>query len=89
MFGKSKEIYVDNGSEFHSEALKRGCGVHGIKLSYRPIGKPHYGGIVERVIGTLMKMVHELPGTTFSNIVEKGEYDSSKKAVLTLSELEK
>jgi len=89
MFGKPKEIYVDNGSEFHGEALKRGCAVHGIKLSYRPIGKPHYGGIVERVIGTLMKMIHELPGTTFSNIVEKGEYDSSKKAILTLSELEK
>jgi putative transposase len=89
MSGKPKVIHVDNGSEFHSEALKRGCEVHGIKISYRPAGSPHYGGIVERVIGTMMRMVHELPGTTFSNIIERGNYDSNKKASLTLAELEK
>jgi len=89
MSGKPKVIHVDNGSEFHSEALKRGCEVHGIKISYRPVGSPHYGGIVERVIGTMMRMVHELPGTTFSNIIERGDYDSDKKASLTLAELEK
>lgn len=88
MSGKPKTIYVDNGKEFHSEALRRGCEVHGIKISYRPVRAPHYGGIVERVIGTLMKMVHELPGTTFSNISEKGQYDSEKRASLTLLELE-
>jgi putative transposase len=89
MFGKPKMIHVDNGSEFHSEALKRGCEVYGIKVSYRPVGSPHYGGIVERVIGTMMKMIHELPGTTFSNITERGEYNSDKTASLTLAELEK
>lgn len=89
MSGKPNKIHVDNGAEFHSEALKRGCDVHGIKIIYRPVGSPHYGGIVERVIGTMMKMVHELPGTTFSNITERGEYNSEKRAALTLSELEK
>ena len=29
------------------------------------------GGIVERVIGTAMRQIHELPGTTFSNPVER------------------
>ncbi len=89
MSGKPRAIHVDNGSEFHSEALRRGCEVHGIRISYRPVGSPHYGGIIERVIGTMMKMIHELPGTTFSNIAERGEYDSDKKASLTLAELEK
>lgn len=88
MSGKPKVIHVDNGPEFHSEALRRGCEVHGIQINYRPVGSPHYGGIVERVIGTMMKMVHELPGTTFSNIIERGEYNSDKKASLTLAELE-
>jgi len=37
----------------------------------------------------MMKMVHELLGTTFSNIIEHGNYDSDKKASLTLTELEK
>ncbi|MFD4466722.1 hypothetical protein ACFWPA_00335 [Rhodococcus sp. NPDC058505] len=36
---------------------------------------PQYCGIIERVIGTAMSMVHELPGPTFSNPVERGAYD--------------
>lgn len=89
MQGKPKSIHVDNGADFHSEALRRGCEVHGIEIVYRPPGQPHFGGIVERVIGTAMGLVHELPGTTFSNIDERGEYNSEKTAALTLIELEK
>src|SRR5699024_8899208 len=44
--------------------------------------------IVERVIGTAMEAIHELPGTTFSNPTQRGEYDSEKMAALTLTELE-
>ena len=89
MAGKPGQLYVDNASEFHSEALRRGCEQHGIALAYRPAGQPHYGGVVERVIGTLMGMVHELPGTTFSDPGERGGYDSQARAVLTLGELER
>lgn len=89
MSGKPLSLYLDNGAEFKSEALRRGCEQHGISLNYRPPGKTHYGGIVERVIGTLMQRVHELPGTTFSNPSQKGDYDSEAKATLTLSELER
>lgn len=89
IYGKPDLIYVDNAKEFHSEALIRGCEFHGIKIEYRPIGAPHYGGVVERIIGTLMQLVHQIPGTTFSNIQEKGGYAAEKQAVLTLKELEK
>ncbi|MFI6497886.1 Mu transposase C-terminal domain-containing protein [Nonomuraea typhae] len=34
-------------------------------------------------------MVHQLPGTTFSNPAERGGYDSQTSAVLTLAELNK
>jgi putative transposase len=45
---------------------------------------------VERIIGTAMQMIHdELPGTTFSNPAQRGEYDSEKRAALTLRELER
>ncbi len=88
IWGKPDCIYVDNAKEFHSEALQRGCEAHGIKISYRPVAQPHFGGIVERVIGTLMQLVHQLPGTTFSNIRERGQYNSEQQAVLTLAELE-
>jgi len=89
MSGKPRQLYLDNAGEFKSEALRRGCEQHGIELAYRPPGRPHYGGIVERVIGTAMQQVHELPGTTFSNPVERGRYDSDRMAMLTLRELEK
>ncbi|CAN5115540.1 DDE-type integrase/transposase/recombinase [soil metagenome] len=89
MTGKPKVIHTDNASEFHSDALQRGCEQHGIGQDFRPKNEPHFGGIIERVIGTAMKMSHELPGTTFSNIQERGAYDSEKKAALSLRELEK
>jgi putative transposase len=89
MSGKPRELYVDNAAEFHSEALRRGCDQHGIGLRYRPPGQPHFGGIVERLIGTMMRMVHdEVPGTTFSNTAQRGRYDSEGKAVLTMPELQ-
>jgi putative transposase len=89
MYGKPALIHLDNAAEFHSDALKRGCEQHGIDRDYRPKQQPHFGGIIERVIGTAMRMSHELPGTTFSNVQERGKYDSEKHAVLTLQELEK
>ncbi|MET7300160.1 DDE-type integrase/transposase/recombinase [Embleya sp. NPDC005575] len=89
MSGKPRELYVDNAVEFKSEALRRGCDQHGIALRYRPPGQPHFGGIIERLIGTLMREVHELPGTTFSNIAERGAYDSGCKAALTMGELQR
>jgi putative transposase len=87
--GRPGCLYVDNGAEFHSAALSRGCEQHGIVLDYRPVATPHFGGIVERLIGTLMTMVHELPGTTFSNPAERGDYNSDVTACLTLAELER
>ena len=61
----------------------------GSRCEYRPPGMPHFGGIIERLIGTMMQMVHELPGTTFSNPGERGEYDSDGTAVLTVAELKR
>ena len=90
MSGKPRQLYLDNAAEFKSEALRRGCEQHGIRLEYRPPGQPHYGGTVERIIGTAMQMIHdELPGTTFSNPGQRGEYPSEKMAALTLRELER
>lgn len=89
VFGMPKKIHVDNGSDFRAESLQKSCAFHGINLEFRPIARPEYGGHIERLIGTIMKRVHELPGTTFSNIKEKDEYNSEKHASLTLNEFEK
>ena len=86
--GKPRRLGVDNGSDFHSQAFERGCAQHGIAIEWRPPGRPHFGGVIERVTGTLMGLVHGLPGTTFSNAGQRGSYDSDKAACLTLEEME-
>jgi len=88
VWGFMDTLHVDNGADFRSEALVRACLAHNIKLEYRPVGKSNFGGHVERVIGTLMSEVHLLPGTTFSNIKEKGKYDPDARSAMTFSEFE-
>ncbi|WP_054006408.1 Mu transposase C-terminal domain-containing protein [Cypionkella psychrotolerans] len=87
--GLPETIHVDNAKEFHSKAMRRGAEEHGISLQYRPIGAPHYGGHIERLIGTMMGAAHLLPGSTFSNIKDRGDYDSAAKSAMTLDELER
>jgi putative transposase len=82
-------IETDNGKEFHSAAFERGATEYGIRLTYRPPGKPEAGAHIERLIGTFMHRIHLIPGTTFSNIAEKDNYDSAGRAVMTMKELER
>jgi putative transposase len=89
MCGVPISIHLDNGSEFHTRALKRGCQQHGVRIDYRPPATPRFGGHIERLMGTLMKRVHALPGSTSSNVLARGDYPSEHKAVLTLREFER
>jgi putative transposase len=87
--GLFERLHVDNGREFHSEALRRGCEQYGIAIEYRPVRTPHFGGHIERLIGTVMGKVHLLPGTTFSDTRVKGDLDPEKYAAMTLDEVER
>src|SRR5260370_17842915 len=59
MSGKPAGLFLDNAAEFKSEALRRGCEQHGIRLRYRPPGQPHYGGALDRRIGpTIARAAH-------------------------------
>ena len=88
IWGLPKAVHADNGADFTAAALRRGCDEHGMKLILRPIANPHYGGHIERLIGTLMGRVHLLPGTTGSNPQDRGDYPSESEARLTMAELE-
>lgn len=88
-FGVPRLIHVDNGKEFHSLALMRGCERYGISLEYRPPGRPQFGGHIERYLGTLMRRIHGLPGTAYSNPTERGKYRSEARATMTMAELER
>ena len=55
MRGIPERLHLDNAREFRSEALKRGCEQYGIAIDYRPVRTPHYGGHIERLIGTMRR----------------------------------
>lgn len=86
--GLPETIHLENAKEFHGQALERGCREHGISLTFRPPQVPHFGGHIERLIGTMMGELHLLPGTTLSSVKARGEYKSASKASLTMRELE-
>ncbi|KLE02192.1 Mu transposase C-terminal domain-containing protein [Aliarcobacter butzleri] len=89
VYGLPKKVHMDNGKDFRSISLQNFCKEYRIEDIYRPVARPEFGGAIERVIGTCMKKIHTLPGSTFSNIFEKGTYDSDGNAVMTIDKLEK
>lgn len=88
-WGVMETIHVDNAKEFRGIMLKKACENYGINLEFRPVATPHYGGHIERFLGSFSKAVHDLPGTTFSNTKERSTYKSEKHASFTLGEFEK
>jgi len=84
--GVMSRLVVDNGAEFHGMPLDDACLALNIDLQYTPRKTPWFKGQIERFQGTLNRGVaHGVPGTTFSGIFEKGEYDPTKHAVVTYS----
>ncbi len=88
LWGVMDVVHADNAKEFRGKLLQRACEDYGIDLHWRPVAQPHFGGHIERLCGTLNQALHTLPGSTFANPTERGEYPAEAKAALTLSELE-
>lgn len=88
VYGLPSTLHMDNGSDFRSKDIINFGLVYDIKLHYRPVKGARFGAHVERFLGTLNKRLHNLKGTTFSNLSEKRDYLSEKRAMYTIDELE-
>lgn len=88
-WGKIDTIHLDNAKEFRGNTLKKACQNYNINIQFRPVATPHWGGHVERLLGTFSKEIHDLPGTTFSSPLLRKNYDSQKNASFTLNEFER
>ncbi|UTJ06217.1 Mu transposase C-terminal domain-containing protein [Arcobacter roscoffensis] len=86
IFGIPRIIGVDNGPDLVCEDMQRVCDEYSISLQKRPVGRPQFGPHIERAFKTHNGDIHNLPGTTFSDIAEKGDYDSDKHASYTIEE---
>ena len=88
-WGKMRTIHCDNAKEFRGTVIGRACQDHDIAVQHRPPREPRYGGHIEHGFGTWLTRARRLKGTTFSNVEQKGDYDSEGRAIMTRSELEK
>jgi putative transposase len=86
-FGIPRRMTWDNGLEEHSEQAIQGCGRVGVRfITFCPRRKPWYKPEIERWFRTCNDgVIHWVPGTTFSNIFDKGDYNPEKFAVVRLS----
>jgi putative transposase len=88
VWGIPRTIHVDNGADFRSGNFRQSCLAYGINLEFRPVKQPRFGGHIERALGSLLREIHDLPGTTFSSVKDKEGYDPEKHAVMTKTEFE-
>lgn len=78
-------VAIDNGMDLHAKDLEEPAREMGVELHYMGAGYPELKGAIERVIGTVNRtFVHRLPGSTFSNVEQRGEYPSEKLAALDI-----
>jgi putative transposase len=88
VYGFMQAVHADNAKEFRGAMLRRACENYKIDLQLRPVKTPHYGGHIERMMGTVSNELRKLPGATFHTPEARKGYDSEAQAMLTLGEYE-
>lgn len=86
--GRWQSLIADNAQEFRGYYLQEIALEYGIHVAFRGVGNPNWGAHIERLMGHIANDMHALMGTSFSNPVEKGEYEAAGRAVFTLEQLE-
>jgi len=82
-YGIPRMVSFDNGMEFHSSHLKDACNMLGISIMFSPVRTPWHNGIAERFFRTINNgLLTQLKGKTFSNVIEKGDYDPVANAAI-------
>ncbi|EGY00626.1 integrase, catalytic region [Nitrospirillum viridazoti Y2] len=88
MHGVPEELAMDSGAAFVSSRTRAAVLALGAVPFYPPAGVPSMRAGVERCFGTIQRgLMHHFAGQTFSNVIERGDYDPVKKASLLLEEL--
>jgi putative transposase len=88
-YGMPRLLVVDNAKHWICADFDEACQQLDIETQYCPVRHPWYKTSIERWLGTKNRTLHALPGTTFSNIFEREDYDPRKHAVISLKLLEK
>lgn len=89
-YGTPLEVVPDRALEFvKSEAFREACLALGITLMPTEARSPWEKPTIERFIKTKHEgKIHKLPGTTFSDILERGDYDSEENACIFVDQID-
>ncbi|MDT0683105.1 Mu transposase C-terminal domain-containing protein [Roseicyclus sp. F158] len=88
MRGTPELILADCGSEYVSYDVRVAARDLGVSFEHAPAGLPEMRARIERVFRTIsVNLLARLTGRTFSNVVERGDYDSKGRAALTVDDL--
>lgn len=88
MFGLPELLVTDSGANFRSKQVRAAVLDLGISMMIAPAGLPQMRGKVERSFRTDTQLFYSsIPGRTFKDPVEKGDYASEDNIVVTINEL--
>lgn len=88
--GFPMRLVPDNGAEFHARGLMKSFAEMGVEVLFPPSRSPKHKATVERFFRTLCTgLIHGLPGTTFSNTRQRGDYPAEELACFTFRQFEK
>lgn len=86
MYGIPELVVVDNECSLTGTDMYDAAAQLGFVLQQNPVKKPWWKAGIERFMRTHQEgFVHTLPGSSLSNIVEKGDADVFKDACISLS----
>lgn len=90
VYGVPEIIKVDNGPQFRSTSFVAAAGQLQFEIRLVPVGKPHLKGKVERFFLEVTRdFLSVFPGRTFSDVEQRGDYDSSGYARMTLEQVQR
>jgi putative transposase len=88
-YGLFEVLVIDNAKHWYGNGLEDAFYQTGTDMQFAPVRIPWFKGAVERLLQTIhSSLIHKQPGTTFSNIFDKGDYDPEKHAVIWLDLLD-
>lgn len=88
MHGLPELVVMDCGRAFKSHAFHAAMHDLGVRAEHAIAGMPQLRARIERLFGTIsINLLPRLSGRTFSNVIDRGDYDSGARAALTVDEL--
>lgn len=88
-YGMPSIIIPDRGVEFINTALFHFCNRTHVILEISMVQEPNNKAHIESMFATItLGLIQRLEGTTYSNILARGDYNSAENAIFTMAQVE-